>query len=174
MKKLLATITALTLLSLSAHAGILIDPYIGYTVSGSTSSNFTITGSDMGARLGFTNMGLGFGVDATVAGTHTYKDATTSTDYTRSNMGVFVSYHFPILVRGYATYFVNSKISSSAASATGTATKLGVQYTGFPLIAIGVEYYNMAYKDAEIGGIKFTSSVTESQTRLALSVPFNL
>lgn len=174
MKKLLATITALTLLSFSTHAGILIDPYIGYIVSGSTSTGDTVTGSDMGARLGFTNMGLGFGADATVAGTHTYKNGGVSTDSTRSNTGVFVSYHFPILVRGYATYFVNSKISSSTATLTGNATKLGVQYTGFPFIAIGVEYFNANYTELDSAGVKSSVSRSESQTRLALSVPFNL
>ncbi len=176
IKKIFLSFTALVLIGFSAQAGFLVDPYMGYMVSGSNNNNFTISGQDMGIRLGWTTLGLGLGVDATVAGKYSYKNGTT-TDYSPSHTGVFVSYTFPILIRGYATYFFSSKVSSSSptsVSTTGNGTKLGVQYTGLPFIALGIEYYTMNYTEVEISGSKMSASGSESQTRLALSVPFNL
>lgn len=174
MKKLFITFTTLFFVGVSAQADILIDPYIGYIASATASNNFTATGSDMGVRLGWTSLGLGLGLDATIAGTHTYKDPTTTTDYTVANTGVFVSYTFPILVRGYATYFVNSKLTTTGSSFSGAATKLGAQYTGFPFIAVGIEVISLSYTEFETGGVKNSVTNSGSQTRLALSVPFNL
>jgi hypothetical protein len=139
MKKIFLSFVALILVGAGAQAGILIDPYFGYVVSGSDSNSKTITGSDMGIRLGWTTLGFGVGVDATVSGSYTYKNALGSTSSTPAHTGVFVSYQFPILVRGYATYFLNTKTSETVNSNTGNGTKIGVQYTGLPFIALGLE-----------------------------------
>lgn len=176
IKKILIII-ALIFSGFGAQAGFLIDPYLGYIVSGSNNAGSSLSGTDMGLRLGWTTLGLGLGVDATVAGTYTYKNGGSSGDYTPMHTGVFVSYTFPILVRAYVTYFVNAKVSTSSpvsAAVTGNANKIGVQYTGFPFIALGVELYSMNYVEAELLGIKAAASGSESQTRVAISVPFNL
>ena len=172
MKKLILGFVSIVLLGATAQAGIILDPYLGYAISGSNSSGSKVSGSDMGVRLGFNTLGFGLGLDATLAGTYKYENNGVSGDMTPSHLGVFVSYAFPVLVRAYGTYFVNSKISDSTTTVTGNGTKIGVQFTGLPFIAVGVEIYNMNYTDVEISGLKASTSGTETQTRLAISAPF--
>lgn len=160
------------LLSTVANADVLLDPYLGYVISGSNTGGAKVTGNDLGVRLGFNTLGFGLGIDATLSGTYKYESSGVSTDATPSHQGVFVSYAFPILVRGYATYFVNSKLSSGAFTYKGTGTKIGVQFTGLPLVAIGLEVLTSKYTDLEFSGSTVSISETETQTRLAISAPF--
>ena len=172
MTKMILGLVSIILFGASAQAGIILDPYLGYAVSGSTSSGSTVTGNDMGVRVGFNNLGFGLGLDATLAGSYKYENSGVSNSMTPAHMGVFVSYAFPVLVRAYGTYFVNSKVSDSTTTVTGNGTKIGVQFTGLPFIAVGVEMYTMNYTDLEISGIKGSASGSETQTRLAISAPF--
>ena len=171
MFKTLLSAIAFLLISIQAQAGILIDPYVGYIVSGDASGE-SVKGNEMGARLGWTMLGFGIGVDAVLAGTYNYE---TSGDFKPSGAGVFVSYTFPILVRGYVAYSPGMKLKGDpSTTVTGNATKVGVQYTGFPFIALGVETLSYSTTEVEIGGVTSSATGTQSQTRLAVSVPFNL
>lgn len=172
MKKFLASFAALFLVGVSAQAMFLIDPYLNYAVSGSTSTNYDVSGTEFGARLGLSTLGFGYGVDFVAGGSLTYKNTTTSTAYAPSGYGLFVSYKFPILVRGYASYLLESKIAANGNTTKGTATKIGVQYTGLPFIAIGLETFSGKYTDTN--GTALSPSTTDSQTRLAISVPFDI
>jgi hypothetical protein len=70
---------------------------------------------------------------------------------------------------------MNAKLTdSNSDSITGSATKIGFQYTGLPFVAIGVETFNMKYSEYDSGGTKTNISGSQSQTRLALSVPFDI
>lgn len=172
MKKFLASFAALFLVGVSAHAGLLIDPYMNYAVSGSTSTSYDVTGSEFGARLGLSTLGFGYGVDFVAGGSLTYKNSTTSTSYTPSGYGLFLSYKFPILVRGYASYMLESKITANGSATKGKATKIGIQYTGLPFLAIGLETFSGTY--TETNGTALSPNTTDSQTRLAISVPFDI
>lgn len=174
MKKFFAIFATVLVVGVGAQAGFLIDPYMGYALSGSTNSGAKVSGSDMGLRLGLSTMGFGYGVDATVSGTYKHESLGVTTNYNPSHMGLFLSYKFPIIFRGYATYFLNSKITSGSTSITGNGTKIGIQYTGLPFIALGVEMYTMNYTEQDVAGVKSSTSGSESQTRLAISVPFDI
>lgn len=165
----------LVFLSSAANAGILLDPYVGYIISGNSNSGSgsKVTGNDLGVRLGYSNLGFGIGADVTFAGTYNYDASGTTTSGKPLHTGAFVSFALPILLRGYATYFVNTKVSDSNTAVTGKGTKLGVQYTGLPIVAIGVEVFTTNYSEIEILGNKVSTSGTETQTRLAISAPFN-
>lgn len=177
MKRFLAIFATVFVVGVGAQAGFLIDPYMSYIMSGKSTlagGDYNVTGSDMGARVGWSMLGFGVGVDAAVSGTYTYKDATTTSDATQSQMGLFVSYKFPILFRGYASYMMNIKGTASTSTVYASGTKMGVQYTGLPFIALGVEMFTGSYKEIESGGSKSSTTGSETQTRLALSVPFDL
>lgn len=161
------------LLGSFASAGVLIDPYLGYAVSGNTGAA-SVSGYDMGLRLGLSNLGLAAGADITLVGNYTYKNNGVSSDAKPLHTGVFVSYTFPVLVRAYGTYFVNSKIADDTTTVTGNGTKIGVQYTGLPLVAVGIELYSMNYSETETAGLKSSTSGSETQTRLAISLPITL
>ena len=175
MKTLILLFSSIVLFQATSSAGVLLDPYVGYAVSGNNGGS-SVTGYDAGLRLGLSNLGLGAGVDVTLAGKYSYKNSTTSTtdDGKPLHTGVFVSYDFPVLVRGYATYFINSKVTTDTATITGNGTKLGIQYTGLPLVAVGIELYTMKYTEVETAGIKVSTSGSETQTRIAISIPIVL
>jgi hypothetical protein len=176
MKKFLTILSLGILTTSAAHAGFLVDPYLGYIVSGTTSATPapTVSGNELGVRLGWDWMGFGAGLDATVSGTYSYAASGTTTSMTPMHYGLFASYKFPILFRAYATYFTNTKESQDSNNyITGTATKIGVQYTGLPFVAIGLEMYSGTGKDRTTAGVTSSFTGTESQTRLVISAPFS-
>lgn len=177
MKKLLSIFAITLLAGVSAHAGFLIEPYFGYIASGTATGNFTLSGSEIGARLGWDFLGFGAGLDAAVSGTTTFTPSSGSAiNYTPADYGVFVCYKFPILFRVYASYFPTTKeTDSTGAYENGNATKIGVQYTGLPFIAIGLESFSENQtKYTNAAGTSSTVTGTESQTRVTISLPFSI
>lgn len=175
MKKLLAAIGITLLTGLSANAGILLDPYFSYKMSGSSSfsGGASIAGNELGVRVGYSVLGFAVGVDTTLSGKYTYSSAGVTSDSTPKNIGIFASYDFPILVRGYFTYLANAKESGTGTEYTGTGTKIGVQFTGLPFVAIGLETVSLSYKDLSAAGVTTSVSETATHTNLALSMPFS-
>lgn len=176
MKNLFAVFGITLLTGLSANAGLLLEPYFSYKMSGSASfsSGSSMTGNELGARVGYSTLGFAVGVDTTLSGKYTYSNSGVSSDSTPKNIGVFASYTFPILVRGYFAYLVNAKESFTGAERSGTGTKIGVQFTGLPFVALGLETVSLSYKDLSVAGVTSSSSETATHTNLALSMPFNL
>lgn len=150
---------------------ILIDPYMGFVTSGNmeqSGNDIKITGQTIGARLGMSTLGFAVGVDY-MTGSLTYSGAVKST-YTPGHLGLFVSYDFPILVRGYATYFPVGVLNGDV-KLEGNGTKLGVMYTGLPFVAIGLELLNMSYSKTDGNDM---AKATEKVTLLAISLPLDL
>jgi len=180
MKKIFLILAVSLLGGAAANAGFLVDPYFGYTASGTTSSSSltAISGTELGGRFGYSTMGFGFGLDAVIAGTTTFTTSGTATNYAPFHYGVFASYKFPVLVRAYVSYLLSTKDTESVTKdyITGTATKIGVQYTGLPFVAIGLEMFSgtaSKYTLASTGTVvNFTP--TQTQTRITISVPFEL
>ncbi len=161
----------------AAHAGLLLEPYVGYvsgTAKGETSTDYT--GSSLGARVGFTM--LGFGIGADYEANTIVDDGSPKSDFTRGEAGLFLAYKFPILFRLYATYVPTSSIYVKQSGTTttlekGTATKIGLGYTGFPFININLEFNSAEYKEAKGLGT-LTPKVTTSGYALSISAPFDL
>lgn len=175
MTKKLLTVTIMLLLSGSiARAGILIEPYFGYLLSGSNSaiSGSTMSGSDIGGRVGWKILGFGLGIDATASGSYSYSN---SLSYKPTHMGAFVSFDFPILVRGYAALMTSTKEAADNGSYySGNGTKVGVQFTGLPFICVGLETFTTSVTNyTNAAGASTSKSDTETQTRLAVSIPLN-
>lgn len=171
MKNLLAVFASVLLAGLNSNAGILLDPYFSYKMSGSASfaAGSSMSGSDVGVRLGYDFLGLGAGIDTTLSGKYTYSNSGVTFDSTPKNFGLFVSYTFPILVRGYFTYIASAKETATGFEYTGTGTKIGIQFTGLPFVAVGLETVSLSYKESS--GVSV--SATGSHTNIALSVPFS-
>ncbi len=156
--KILIAITVLGFGASPAYAGIHIEPYVGY-VSGKIDDGTTkddVSGMGYGARLGWNTLGLMYGGEFQ-SGKLKAKTTPTSTDMTPTDMGVFVGFNFPILLRVYGTYFFSSTVSTSSGGTSskvkdGSGMKLGVGYTGLPFLAINFEMYNSEYSKAESGG----------------------
>ena len=109
MKKLLAVMAIAIFSATQAHAGFMVEPYLGYETgtSGQGSSEDDYTGTAFGARLGYSMVGFMFGADY-MAGSGTVDD-TPSLDVKSTNLGAFIGYEFPVMFRVYASYFFDSK-----------------------------------------------------------------
>jgi len=136
----------------TAHAGFLVEPYAGFMLNGSSKVAGTkndYSGSAFGARLGMTTFGLMYGIDYGL-GAYTISDKTSAdTKVDATDAGVFVGYEFPILLRAWVTYDLSSqakgKNSGYETTYKGKGLKVGVGYTGFPLVAINLEMFNNTY-----------------------------
>jgi len=171
--KIKQTLVALfALVSLSANAGFLVEPYLGYKVGsgdqgGVTPIDYTLNGPSLGGRLGYQFLGLMGGVDysfgsidleaaVTVAGVET--KSTSSQD--QKDLGVFLGYDFPILLRAWATYYLSSKLTQSNDDEnSGGGYGLGVGFTGLPFVSLNVEYRALSYDEF------FNSSTGQTSTR---------
>jgi hypothetical protein len=166
-----------------AFAGILIEPYAGYHIGktkGGTDPSTNLKGLVYGGRLGYQTMGFQIGADYLTGSIS--DDASPSSDYTPTDLGAFVGYQFPVLIRVYAAYGFAPQTSVKTNGTTlkyhdGTSYKLGIGYTGLPFVNINFEYYNSYSKKAdagEFGTLDLGYKAYIESYGLMLSVPFDL
>lgn len=182
----------------TASAGILIEPQLGYIVSGKgdyTDSGVKVSGKyngvQYGARLGYQVLGLMGGLSYQAA---TYTTSLTcalctptsaKVDYKQDAFGVFVGYNAPILIRAWIGYNFSVKETSSTSNtyvtngdwSKGHSTELGVGFTGLPFLSVNVIYRMLSYTKVYDNNTKTTSSVSGNSPKeiaLAVSAPFNL
>src|SRR5262249_2347880 len=129
----------------AVQAGVLVEPYLGYhtgKVKQTGATDITGKGVTFGGRFGYQQMGFSAGLDY-MTGKWT-NDATPSADISPTDLGFFVGFNFPMMVRVYGVYNfqVKEKVSSSAFNVTdeGNGIKLGVGFTSLPFVAINLEY----------------------------------
>jgi hypothetical protein len=168
MKKILAAFAIAVLSSTAAHAGFLIEPYLGYETgedNGTPANDYA--GMFYGLRAGGSTMGFIYGVDVQMGSGEL--DTTPAADLDFSDMGLFVGYEFPIMLRVYASYFLKSEADTDAGTYAGTGTRIGVGYTGLPFVAINFEILARSYDEFEDVAL---GSDTEIDTMgLSISVP---
>jgi hypothetical protein len=176
MKRALIILSFLGL-SATAHAGLFIEPYVGYEFGSvselnSSSTSHSLSGPAYGARLGYMSM-IGFGLGAEYMGTSLAVSSTNpSESASGSDIGAFVSFNFPVFLKVYATYFVSSTASVSNVSGgsySGSGYKIGVGWTSLPFININFEVIGRDY--GKQGGSSLTSDVKENDFCLNISLP---
>lgn len=175
----------------NAHADLLLEPYIGYymgkwkgkgSVAGlEFNESADSKGMSYGGRLGFQSLGLMLGLDY-MAGKWK-DDSDPKNDVTLTDLGAFVGYNLPVLLRVYAVYYPMSSFALENSGASnkveGTGMKIGVGFTALPMVSINLEYMAGKYddlKELKNGGadIKSTASdyeVTTSSYGLSVSLP---
>jgi len=169
MKKILLTLSLALFAAPAANAGFMIEPYVGYETgdfeSGSTKDDYT--GIMYGARLGYGMLGFSFGVDYSTGSGEV--DDTPSFDAEPTDLGAFIAYEFPIMLRVYATYIVDAKIALDSGTddiEEGSGTKFGIGWTGLPFVVINLEMTKKSYDkqgnndiDAEINSYALVVSI---------------
>lgn len=159
-----------------ANAGVLFEPYIGYGFGSSEqgSSKSDGTGPEFGGRIAFETLGFFIGGEYMAATIKTKNKTTKNTyNYNVTNIGATVGYQFPILLRAYATYFFtsNAKVDTTIpATYSGNAMKIGVGFTGLPIVSINLEYIATTYTKAEAMGITQTISPKATGSMYAISI----
>lgn len=188
-------IAFLFLLSTSAYAGLLIEPYLGFSIgSGEDGQNpkteYSQNTPFYGGRLGYQAFGLMAGLDYSKGlegdfETKTAGSATTKADATQQTFGVFVGYNFPIMLRAWVSYNFASKISIESGAEVGDEFKgggyaFGLGFTALPMLSINLEYRMNTfdeYKTASTGvtsALNGTEEIDYNQILLSVSLPLDI
>ena len=175
--KALVALATLTGFVSTAHAGVLIEPYLGYLTGKveQSSNDWDISGVNFGARLGYKSfLGLMGGLDYMTGKLE--DDANPKNDVTPSQLGVFVGFEFPILLRVYGVYGISNKAEFKDSATTnkyegGDNIKLGVGFTALPLLSINLEYIMASYD--EMDGNSLTNDLNIKTYGLSVSAPFD-
>lgn len=192
MKKLLSSVAIFLTVSMSANALIHVEPYLGYKLGSGEDSVAPITEYDfktttLGARLGVTTLGFMGGIDYSLASgdwESTTGSTTTKVDSSQKMFGLFAGYEFPILLRAWATYFMDVKQEVKSGANNGDEYKgngigLGVGYTGLPFVSLNLEYRSYSYDERDnADGSKTTlsgsSAIDNTEYILSVSLPLDL
>jgi hypothetical protein len=134
-----------------SHAGadLLLEPYVGYhtgkLTGGSPSVSSTQSGVTYGGRVGYESM-LGFMIGGDVmSGSWKVNSGgyfgNTSPTSTPTDLGIFIGYNFPVLVRVYGEYGFsaqNKYTNGSSITEKGSNIKIGVGYKFAPLVSLNL------------------------------------
>jgi len=168
-----------------AQAGLLIEPVVGYNLGAKVDTDVDGvgevsggTGPSYGGRLGYTTLGLQLGFDY-LKSTLAMDDDLVDEDVNLTEMGAFVGFKFPVLLRVYAGYIFSAKADTEVAGSKleytdGSGTKVGIGFTGLPFVNINVEYRSGKFDTLESGGVEIDSKATYSSLMLSASLPFDI
>lgn len=186
----LAVIAAASLTAITAQAGLLIEPHVGYILPSEETyqgAKFEHNGPELGARLGYQTLGFMAGLDYTLASytvDETFEGVKASFDKKRTNFGAFVGYNFPILLRAWIGYdfSVKEKQDGTAGDALdgdylkGTGTVLGVGFTGLPFVSINLTYRMTKFDEYKSGSETgaLNPEFEPKEIALGISLPLNL
>lgn len=179
------------LLMTSSYAGFHVEPILGYTllsdgeIDSASGTEYSFSGPSLAGRVGFSTLGFSVGAYYGFSTGGTYKaeggGASVEYDADKTDMGVFAAYEFPILVKVYAQYFVNSKFeidfNSGPSEYKGSGHALGVGFTGLPFVDLNLELRNYTYDELEQSGSSFdldsNNEFKMSEIFASVSVPFD-
>ena len=148
-KIVFAMVAALMIAAPTAQAAVLLEPYVGYHTGsykwqGAGQEEVDMKGMSYGARLGYSSA-IGFMVGADFMKGAWQDSDTPKADIDLTDLGIFVGYDFPVMVRVYGVYGLSSKATASYTGGEtdidGTSLKLGVGFTVLPLVSVNLEYY---------------------------------
>lgn len=186
LKYIVCTVLGLMLFYSSAYGGVLIEPHWGYNLIGKvedgTSNTIKYNGNQYGARFGLQSFGFMGGLDYTHS-TFVYKTAVVpaeSDEKSRDQIGIFVGYKFPILLRFWGEYnffdktkqAANGSNHSSGYYTKGHGSTVGVGYTGLPFLSVNLEYKTSSYDQSSTGALN--PKLTTREVVLGVSIPINL
>lgn len=184
------TLTTLGLMATPAHAGLMLEPYIGIeqgqtyaVVANLADSSYKTSGSVLGARVGYSlPLLFWFGLDySLVAGGKAKPDfGGQDGDLKRSDLYAVVGVDLPILLRAWAGYgLMNTTTNSNNVGETkitgGTKMKVGAGLTMLPLVSVNLELFNHKGAKVESGGVNLPMSTFEDAGGvLSVSLPLDL
>ena len=163
------------LFSSSSFAGLYLEPYLGYQIGKLKSSGSVLgvefdsdndaNGLTYGAKVGMSFVMVAVGAE--YMGGSLKVDGSTVTE---SNIGAFVSVGLP-LIKASAAYFPSSQFKGDS-TAKGSGFKIGVGFTGLPLVAINLDMLNFS-------GTENSSDISDFSWKnnaflLSVSLPLDL
>ncbi|PIK15916.1 outer membrane beta-barrel protein [Halobacteriovorax sp. JY17] len=192
---------SLLLFTSQSFAGVLVEPFLGFGigsgeyVSGAQTADNKYTGPQFGARLGYTALGFMGGLEyRKTSGSLSYDkhsgggvwaNSGTDQDYSGTEIGAFIGYELPILLRAYVGYTFNTKweldkngtwIGAANDELSGNTTTLGVGFTGLPFVSLNVEFRMIEldkYKNVS-AGTETSADYSSNEVVLGVSLPLDL
>ena len=170
-----------------AKADILIEPYLGYTMGNVTTT--LDTGSTLkwdnnnailGARVGYEFVVLmaGLDYDTMLSGKLKGQGGQPDLDATASQLYLFAGARLP-LIRAWAGYGLMNEVHGKSGGVdtkyTGNSLKVGASFTGFPIIALNLEYImnNFDKENDNALSTYATSKVESNLVMLSVSAPLS-
>jgi hypothetical protein len=173
MKKSLLLVIIGAFMAMPANAAFLIEPYLGMHFNSEADDlDADITGTGMGARIGYQNLGLMLGLNYKKADLEFDRDPGTNFDLSQTSYGLFVGYEFPILVRAWAEYIIggDAEVDGGITWDTVSGTQIGFGYTGLPFVSLNLEIGSLKYEDGPTG----SSDQDISTYMFSISLPLTL
>jgi hypothetical protein len=181
----------LSLAAVSAHAGLLIEPYLGYqagslkTTEGSMGANPNTAHDDTSSGLTFGGrLGITFPLLFIAADYSTTNGKSGSDNMILNQLGATAGLAVPFF-RAYLGYsFMNdAKLQRSTGDVTlsGSALKAGVGFTGLPFISLNLEYIMNTFNkykgpgvDQSIDNSGYLKDAKMDAVQFSVSVPFDI
>ncbi|QDK44752.1 hypothetical protein DOM22_06030 [Bdellovibrio sp. ZAP7] len=181
MKKMWLVLALFLGLSGTAHAGVMIEPYLGFEMGKFTDNNPDAKTElvNMGARLAWTTpVMLWLGLDYNLGVSGNYKpDSGSNETMKRNTLFAVAGIDLPILLRGWVGYGVTSELKmdgGSNAKYTGNPIKIGVGFTALPFISLNLEYINENINKVETNsGTDNSPDNKASSYMLSVSLPLH-
>jgi len=139
------------------HASILVEPYLGLSIGGqgkaridSATYAYSFSSAIYGGRVGYEYLGVMGGIDyshqnftMTRVGSG---GSTSKPTASRNQVGIFVGYDFPFLLRGWATYFLGGQMDlGSEKFSNGKGLELGLGFKALPVLSFNLSLRNIEY-----------------------------
>ncbi len=196
MKKLLSAFAIVFGMSSLAHAGMLVEPYLGYQMGdskyqyapASSNSEYTdkLSGVGYGLRLGYKFLVPWVALDYTgVSGTDKVDyPGIKDMDFTKSSLGLVAGADL-VLLRAWAGYGFSNQMTLKGDSGNpdykfkGTYIKAGLGLGFIPLVSLNLEYQINNFDKVDVGsGEQSKSDVFDTLKHdtimFSVSAPFNL
>lgn len=177
--KIIGLFVSIFLFNHSVWGSLLIEPHIGYNVSGSGeagSTEYEYTGAQYGARLGFQFLGLMTGLDYTKSSPYNFKtkNSGATTKYDRSELGVFAGYDFPLFLRLWGAYYFSNTAERdpSGYEMLGNSQEVGVGFKTFPFISLNLIYRMHNYDEAKTNGVSSSLNPETKTKEIVVGVSF--
>jgi hypothetical protein len=179
----LFSVASVLCLSFSAHADILLEPYLGYGIgkikmTTPSASESDVSGTAIGARVAYTIPMFFFGLDYSMLMGKLKRTSPSSADFDMTGSGLFAVAGVQIpLIRAWAGYglmqdFV-AKNASGESTTSGTAIKFGAGFTGLPFVSLNLEYLRGTYSKTKASGVEVSADGTGDIYLLSVSLPLD-
>ena len=165
-----------------ADAGLLLEPFAGMSFNSSgelDGGEVKITGTTVGARLGFQKMGFSLGMDGRRNSWNLDPDSgAADSDYAFTQLGFFLGYELPMKVRFWGNYVFNVEgvdvddSSSKLTEGSGMVFGFGLKLLGW--LSFNVEISNLSTTRRKTSSGASDYAADYSGYTISLSIPLDL
>lgn len=165
-----------------AKAELLVEPFAGVAFNSSAElggNEFSFTGSSVGGRLGFLKHGFSLGLDGRRNAWSFEPDSGgADTDYTFNQLGFFVGYELPSLVRFWVNYVFSMEgvndDDDDLKLKEGSGLVFGVGFKIIPFMSLNFELSNLTTTKAETATSEGDFDADYTGYTISLSIPVSI